>query len=235
MARPRYQLNANDWFDCLDWLDYQLQQPDWLNEPDHPVHHFGLAVLKECVTQWRDIDRPSKDLCQSTQSILEESLTMDDWGRMRKSLSARKRRRRERRRHQKSINITLTPSAHEALQEFRSLSGAATFSEALEQHLTEALSALRADRERQLTEELKEMLAPFKASRLIHLVETYLELAQTRRSLANSCKIAHQLFTKRPDRDSLRLVRDRFIEDLIWNDSHLKIPYTQLISLTDNQ
>ena len=78
MPRPRYQLNAEDWFDCLDWLDYQLQQPNWLNEPDHPVHRFGISTLKDCVVQWRDIDRPTKDLCQSTLTILEESLTMDE-------------------------------------------------------------------------------------------------------------------------------------------------------------
>lgn len=233
MPRPRYQLNADDWFDCLDWLDYQLQQPDWLNEPDHPVHGFGLAVLKECVVQWRDIGRPTADLCQSTQSILEESLTIDDWGRMRKSLSARKRRRRERQRHRKAINITLSPAAHEALQDFRALSGAATFSDALENHLVDALNNLRAHREQQLTDELKSKLSSFKASELIQQVEVYLELANSKRSLANSCKIAHHLFIKRPDRDSLRLVRDRFIEDLIWNETHLKIPYGQLISLPE--
>lgn len=231
MARPRYQINPEDWFDCLDWLDYQLQQPHWIHEPDHPIHSFGLAVLRECVVQWRDIDRPTQDLCASAQEILQDSLTMEDWSRLRKSLSARKRRRTQRKQQSKAVNITLTPAAHEALTQFRLLSGAATFSEALEDHLQEPLAQLRQLREQRLTSELKERLAKLKASEVVALVEHYLEMTLKRRSLANSCKIAHQLFLKRPDRESLRLVRDRFIEDLIWNDSHLKIAFSDLIDL----
>lgn len=223
MARPRYQINAADWFDCLDWLDHQLQQPDWLHEPDHPIHSVGLSVIKECVAQWRDIDHPSDALCRSAQDILQESLTMEDWARMRKSLSARKRRRRERQRHNRAVNITLTPQAHEALTEFRLLSGAHTFSEALEHHLQDSMITLRAQHERKLTAELQHRFQSLTTSVLLQMVEDYLELSQHRRSLANACKIAHQLYRKRPERDTLRLVRDRFIEDLVWNDTHLKV------------
>lgn len=233
MPRPRYQINATDWLDCLDWLDHQLSQPTWLTQSEHPVHEFGLKALKECVVQWRDIDRPTDDLCQSAQGILESSLTMDDWGRMRKSLSARKRRRREKRSDSKTVNITLTPAAHQALTELRDLSGAATFSDAIENHLQCAMTDLRKGREAQLIQQLKDLFRPLPASKFVKLVESYLALAQEKRSLANSCKIAQQLFMKRPERDTLKLVRDRFIEDLIWNELHLGVNYSEIEPITE--
>lgn len=228
MPRPRYQINSDDWLDILDWLEHQLNQPQWLTMHEHPIHSFGLATLKDCVVEWRTVEKPTRDLCSSAQTILEESLTMDDWGRMRKSLSARKRRRRERRQENKSINITLTPSAHRALVEFRELSGATTFSDAIENHLNNTLEDLRKQHELTLEQNIQAILKDLKASELIKMVASYLELAQTRRSLANSCKIAHQLFMKRPDRNSLVLVRDRFVEDLIWNELHLNVEYHSL-------
>ncbi len=234
MARPRYQINPQDWYDCLDWLDHQLAQPTWLTERDHPVHSIGLSTLKDCLNQWRDVDRPTLDLCQSVQDILVRSLTMEDWGRLRKSLSARKRRRRETRLAEKPINITLTPSAHQMLVEYRDLSATGTLSEAVETAIQQALVELRESRERDLERELLEFLRHFKASVLIEVVQNYLELTTTRRSLANSCKIAHQLFLKRPDRNSLRLVRDRFVEDLVWNETHLKVPYASLNLFPDD-
>jgi hypothetical protein len=228
MPRPRYQINADDWLDILDWVEHQLNQPQWLTMPEHPVHSFGLSTLKDCVVEWRSVEKPSADLCTSAQAILEESVTIEDWGRMRKSLSARKRRRRDRRQENKSINITLTPNAHRALVEFRDLSGASTFSDAIENHLQNTLADLRKQYERTLADTIHENLKGLKASELIKKVAQYLELAQSRRSLANSCKIAYQLFMKRPEKNTLALVRDRFVEDLIWNELHLSVEYHTL-------
>jgi hypothetical protein len=228
MARPRYKINPVDWLDCLDWLDHQLKQPHWITELEHPIHSFGIATLNECIAQWREVDKPTDELCQSVQEILEPSFTIEDWGRLRKSLSARKRRRKEKRLENKQINITLTPSAHHMLVEYRNMSSAATFSEAIELSMGEAMNALRVQFEQHLQAEIIESLVDKKPSEVIKLVETYLALAQERRSLANSCKIAHQLFLKRPERETLRLTRDRFAEDLVWNEVHLKITYKSL-------
>lgn len=228
MARPRYRITEADWLDCLDWFDHQLSQPHWLTEPDHPIHSFGLATLKECLTQWREVEKPSRELLDSVQEILEPSFSMEDWGRLRKSLSARKRRRREKRLEVKPVNITLTPESHHLLVEYRDLSNASTFSEAIELAMQNALTTIRAQFEKELHLEVMESLKGLKASEIIKTVEDYLELAQEKRSLANSCKIAYQLFRKRPDRDSLTLVCDRFAEDLVWNEVHLKISYKKL-------
>ena len=228
MARPRYRINRKDWLDCLDWLDHQLSLPDWVLKEGHPIHSFGLMTLRDCLNQWREVKKPTDELCDSVQEILEASFTIEDWGRLRKSLSARKRRRQEARIDEKPINITLTPSAHQMLVEFRDLSSSATFSEAVESAIRQALVELQHQQEHDLTKTLLNHCQSLKASELIAQVERYLQRTEQKRSLANSCNIAHQLFLKRPDRSSLQLVRDRFIEDLIWNQVHLKISYQSL-------
>ena len=228
MARPRYQINRQDWLDSLDWLDHQLASPVWLTIEEHPVHQLGLMTLRECLNQWRDVSKPTDELCASVQEILDSSLTLDDWGRLRKSLSARKRRRREQRIEEKQVNITLTPSAHQALVDYRDLSTSATFSEAIENAVRHALAELQENQEKHLNVELLDHCKVLKASELIAMVKLYLERTERNRSLANACKIALLLFLKSPDRSSLRLVRDRFIEDLIWNQTHLKINYRSL-------
>ncbi len=233
MARPRYQINRRDWLDCLDWLEHQLALPHWLTMDEHPIHQLGLMTLQECLYQWREVATPTDELCQSVQKILDTSLTIDDWGRLRKSLSARKRRRHQKRIDEKQVNITLTPSAHQMLVDYRDMASCATFSEALESAISHALDELRESQVKDLNLVLLELTQTLKASELITMVEDYLTRSEQKRSLANSCKIAHQLFLKRPDRSSLRLVRDRFIEDLIWNQVHLKIGYQSLGLFTD--
>jgi hypothetical protein len=233
MARPRYKITETDWLDCLDWFEHQLNQPHWLTKVDHPIHGFGLATLKECLVQWREIDKPSKELLASVQEILEPSFTLEDWGRLRKSLSARKRRRREKRLEAKPVNITLTPDSHRLLVEYRDLSGAATFSDAINLAMQKAIVDIRVNFEKRLHTEIIDRLKQLKASDIVKTVEGYLALAREKRSLANSCKIAHQLFIKRPDRESLRLVCDRFSEDLVWNEVHLKVSYLSLINFPD--
>jgi hypothetical protein len=228
MARPRYRITETDWLDCLDWFEHQTNQPHWVEKPDHPIHSFGLATLKECLAQWREVEQPTRELLDSVQEILEPSFTLEDWGRLRKSLSARKRRRRERRLEVKPVNITLSPESHRLLVEYRDLSNASTFSDAVEQVLQNALTDIRVQFEKTLQMEIMDRLKSLKASEIIKTVEAYLDLAQEKRSLANSCKIAYQLFIKRPERDTLRLVCDRFAEDLVWNEIHLKISYKTL-------
>jgi len=156
------------------------------------------------------------------------SLDNDDWGRLRKSLSAKKRRRREKRLDTKPVNITLTSAAHQILNDFKDLSGSSTLSDAIELGFQQAIDDLRAKKEVSMAEDIMALLRTYKASEIIKIVEKYLLLAKERRSLANSCKIAYQLFTKRPDRNSLKLVCDRFAEDLVWNEIHLKISHQQL-------
>ena len=68
----------------------------------------------------------------------------------------------------------------------------------------------------------------FKASDLVKIIENYLNLAVTRRSLANSCKIAQKMFLTRPDRTAYEMMMERFVEDLVWNSVHLKISYQTL-------
>lgn len=214
--------------DCLGWLDYQLSRPTWLTLPDHPVHTFGLSTLKESVAAWRACEHPSSEQCDALQQALEAALTSADWGRLRKSLYARKRRRRQHDRVDKAVTISLTPAAHQALVELRDLAQAETFSDAIEHSLQSTITELRQQKESSLQEELKALFKPIPASKFVALVEAYLSYAQEKRSLANSCKIAHQLFKKRPERDTLKLVRDRLLEDLVWNETHLNIPFRQL-------
>ncbi|WP_320822765.1 hypothetical protein [Reinekea sp.] len=233
MARRRYQINATDWFDCLDWLDYQLTLPDWLSRPDHPIHGVGIAGLKDHLMQWRAIEPPHKDLYQSAQLVLNEALQDDDWGRLRKALSAKKRRRREKRLDTQPINITLSAAAHELLLDYKQLSGALTLSDAIEQGLQPGMLELAQRHEQELLAELLERVGHIKASELVKIIENYLKLAVARRSLANSCKIARQLFLKRPDRGTYKLMMERFVEDLVWNNVHLKIHYREFELFTE--
>ena len=228
MARPRYQITSDDWLDCLDWVDHQLSLPLWIEQPEHPIHTIGLASLKNKLDQWRQQQFPSTQIRTEAQELLEQAFTIDDWGRLRKALSARKRRRREERLEQKAVNVTLTPDAHKMITEYRNLTACQTISEAIEHALQDALAQARGNAAQVLNEQIMQQLMPLKASEIVQLVAAYLELAGQQRSLANSCKIAFQLFSKRPDRESLKLLCDRFSEDLIWNQVHLHITYDSL-------
>jgi hypothetical protein len=228
MARPRYQITEYDWLDCLDWIDHQINQPHWLEQADHPIHTLGIAKIQRHLSQWRTAQYPTKTALKHAQSILEQVFTIDDWGRLRKALSARKRRRREQRIEQKSVNITLTPNAHRMIIEYRNLTGCQTISEAIEHALNDVLREAAENAEQVLSERVMQQLMCLKASEIVEVVAKYLDIAAQRRTLANSCKIAFQLFSKRPGRDSLKLLCDRFCEDLIWNQVHLNISYDSL-------
>ena len=228
MARPRYHLNARDWLDCLDWLDYQLTLPDWLGQPEHPIHRTGIASLKSHLNHWRSIDSPNDELFQAAQLVLVKVFDDDDWGRLRRALSAKKRRRRDRRLDTQPVNITLSAEAHRLLLDYKFLSGALTLSDAIEQGLQPGMLELEQQHEQDLFAELLQRMDQFKASDLVKIIENYLNLAVTRRSLANSCKIAQKMFLTRPDRTAYEMMMERFVEDLVWNSVHLKISYQTL-------
>jgi hypothetical protein len=233
MPGRRYQINATDWFDCLAWLDYQLSRPDWPARPEHPIHGVGIAGLKNHLTQWRVTETTHKGLYQSAQLVLNDALQDDDWDRLRKALSAIKRRRQENRLDTQPANITLSAAAHELLLDYKQLSGALTLSDALEQGLQPGMLELAQRHEQKLLAELLERVGHIKASELVKIIENYLKLAVARRSLANSCKIARQLFLKRPDRGTYKLMMERFVEDLVWNSVHLKIDYREFELFTE--
>lgn len=228
MGRPRYKVNPDDWSDTLDWLNNQLGQPEWLVNGDHPIHRFGIVALRECLVEWQMVSHPTEALCGSAQAILTEALHDDDWARLRKALSARRRRRRERRGDQKSVNITLSPIAHAHLVELKEISGFSTLSETLETALPEATKQAKSAKAKQLSAEILTRLKALKPIDQVLLIEKYLTKTQERRSLANACKIAYQLFRKRSDADSLKLLQERFVEDLVWNELHLSISYLTL-------
>lgn len=228
MARPKYKINRKDWLDCLDWLSYQLTLPKWLEQPKHSIHDMGIPALMDCVNQWRDVVNPSDELCSAAQTILDNALEAEDWARLRKALSAKKRRRKEKRYDTSPINITLTPEAHKVLIEFKALIGEETISSAIIEGLRETISKLTASNEVERTKLIQQTLKTYRASELVQLVGNYLNRSDERKSLANSCKIAFQLFQKRPDKTSFNMILDRFVEDIVWNETHLKIDLAEM-------
>ncbi|MFQ3281496.1 hypothetical protein [Reinekea sp.] len=228
MARPKYKINRKDWLDCLDWLSYQLTLPKWLEQPKHSIHDMGIPALMDCVNQWRDVAVPSDELCTAAQKILDNALESEDWARLRKALSAKKRRRKEKRYDTSPINITLTPEAHKVLIEFKELIGEDTISSAIIEGLRESISKLSANNAVERTKQIQQTLKTYRASELVQLVGNYLNRSDERKSLANSCKIAFQLFQKRPDKTSFNMILDRFVEDIVWNETHLKIDLAEM-------
>jgi hypothetical protein len=228
MARPKYKINRKDWLDCLDWLSYQLTLPKWLEQPKHSIHDMGIPALMDCVNQWRDIVNPSDELCSAAQTILDNALETEDWARLRKALSAKKRRRKEKRYDTSPVNITLTPEAHKVLIEFKELIGEETISSAIIEGLRETIGKLTATNEVERTKLFQKTLKTYRASELVQLVGNYLNRSDERKSLANSCKIAFQLFQKRPDKTSFNMILDRFVEDIVWNETHLKIDLAEM-------
>ena len=228
MARPKYRINRADWLDCLDWLSYQMTLPKWLEFPKHSIHDMGIPALIDCVNQWRDVVTPTDELCDAAQHILDNALEADDWARLRKALSAKKRRRKEKRYDTSPVNITLTPEAHRVLIEFKTLIGEETISSAITEGLKEAMTQLTAANEIARTKLLQRTLKTYRASELVQLVGNYLNRSDERKSLANSCKIAFQLFQKRPDKNSFNMILDRFVEDIVWNETHLKIGLVEM-------
>jgi hypothetical protein len=228
MARPKYKINPTDWLDCLDWLSYQLTLPKWLELPKHSIHDMGIPALLDCINQWREVKNPSEELCDAAQSILDNALEAEDWSRLRKALSAKKRRRKEKRHDSSPINITLTPEAHRVLLEFKDLTGEDTISNAIIEGLKDMIGQMTAASEQLRTKTLKQALKSYRASELVKLVGDYLNKSDERKSLANSCKIAFQLFQKRPDKNSFNMIIERFIEDIVWNETHLKISLDEM-------
>lgn len=228
MARPKYKMNRTDWLDCLDWLSYQLTLPKWLEQPKHSIHDMGIPALMECVNQWRDVVNPSDELCSAAQKVLDNALEAEDWARLRKALSAKKRRRKEKRFDTSPVNITLTADAHKILIEFKELIGEETISSAIIEGLRDSMIQLTANNEVARTKLLQQTLKTYRASELVQLVGNYLNRSDERKSLANSCKIAFQLFQKRPDKTSFNMILDRFVEDIVWNETHLKIGLAEM-------
>lgn len=223
MARPRYKINAIDWLDCLDWLDYQSQRSDWILIEEHPIHEIGVYSLQEKIARWRKIEFPSVSDFRKVQQVIDHSLTDEDRSRMRKSLSAKKRRRKDKRLQIKPVNITLTPEAHRVLVEFKELSNINTLSEAVEVGLISALKNLKARQEMNRTKELSVKFASISPEDLVAYIQRYLAQTEVNKSLANTCKVAYQMFIQTPGNSTTELLVDRLVEDLIWNETHLKI------------
>jgi len=221
MARPRFHITPDDWFDTLDWLEYQLSQPGWLLNDAHPVHQQGLAYLTERIHQCRFVQSPTHPDCDALQTLLEHNLDRPDWDRLRKTLSARRRRRREKRLAQSPVNLTLSTQAHHWLKQLARAGQYTTLSDAL----TETLPGLVAELEQRVQIELKAQLektiANWTELDLIKATGRYLEAARSDRSLATACRIAFQWHQRDPDRHKTQMLRDRFIEDLVWNQVHL--------------
>lgn len=195
---------------------------------DHPIHQIGISRLQEKLSEWRVIEHPSKELCQDVQFILQNALDEDDWARLRKSLSAKRRRRRERRLQQKPVNITLTPEAHLVLAEYKRLANIETLSQAIESGLTAALAELKIKVESEQINRLRETFAGMKNEVFQSIASSYIKLSLERRNLANSCKIAMQLYEQNPDGETLNMLKLRLAEDLAWNELHLNVSVSSL-------
>ncbi|MHA7878253.1 MAG: hypothetical protein ACX931_00550 [Saccharospirillum sp.] len=233
MARPRYHLRPSDWFDVLDWLTYQLNQPDWLTNPEHPVHRSGIRHLADRVEQLRHVSVPTHPDCQLLQAYLNECLARHDWDKLRKTLSARRRRRREKRTQQAPINVTLSPDAHHWLKQLVRAGGFATLSEAVEGTLPDLVATLESQARDHRYQDLAGHFARYDAPALCGAVEYYLEQTSHQRSLATACRIAYQWYLGAPDAHKEALLRERFLEDLVWNESHLGWPVAVFLSDLD--
>lgn len=230
MPRPRFRIGADDWFDALDWLDYQLSQPTWLLAEQHPIHHYGLASFKEQCRQFREVTEPGQGHCDDLQAILNEVLERSDWDRLRKTLSARRRRRREKRTNQGPVNLTLSGQAHQWLKQLAQAGQYSTLSEALEQQLPDLVAQLEADIQAERALAIEAELQPWPQDRLLAAIEAYLAQAANERSLATACRIAYQWYQREPDITKAALLRERFIEDLVWNEAHLKRPASEFLA-----
>lgn len=231
MPRPRFRIGADDWFDALDWLDYQLSQPSWLLAEQHPIHRFGLAHFKQECRQFREVEEPGQGHCDDLQAILNDVLERTDWDRLRKTLSARRRRRREKRTNQGPVNLTLSGQAHQWLKQLAQAGQYRTLSEALEQQLPDLVAQLEADVQAKRALAIEAELQPWPQHRLLQAIEAYLAQAANERSLATACRIAYQWYQREPDNTKAGLLRERFIEDLVWNEAHLKRPASEFLAV----
>lgn len=221
MPRPRYRIRPEDWFDVLDWVEYQLKQPDWLTDPEHPVHEQGITNLAQRIEQLRLVSTPTYPDCGLLQRLLNDCLPRYDWDKLRKSLSARRRRRRERRTRQAPVNLTLTPDAHHWMKQLVRAGGFATLSDALESTLPDLVAALESQAREARYQDLATILDQYDSAALCRAVEFYLEQTSEHRSLATACRIAYQWYLGAPDAHKEGLLRERFLEDLVWNETHL--------------
>ncbi|WP_394169340.1 hypothetical protein [Saccharospirillum alexandrii] len=230
MARPRFHITPDDWFDTLDWLEYQLSQPGWLLDEAHPVHQQGLAHLTERLHQCRYVQSPTHPDCDALQTLLEQNLDRPDWDRLRKTLSARRRRRREKRLAQSPVNLTLTTQAHHWLKQLARAGRFATLSDALVDALPAMVADLEAHAQKTLKTDLEQTLASWTELDLIANADQYLTAARNDRSLATACRIAFQWYQRDPDRHKAQMLKERFIEDLVWNQIHLGKPATAYLT-----
>lgn len=221
MPRPRFHITPDDWFDTLDWIEYQLSQPGWLLDEEHPVHKQGLAHLTERIHQCRYVQTPTHPDCDGLQALLEHNLDRSDWDRLRKTLSARRRRRRERRLAQSPVNLTLSTQAHNWLKQLARAGQYTTLSDALVATLPRLVAELESQAQANLKAKLERALANWTEFDLIRAVDQYLENARADRSLATACRIAFQWHQREPDRHKAQMLKERFIEDLVWNEVHL--------------
>lgn len=231
MPRPRFAICPDDWFDTLGWLEFQLSRPEWLVQEFHPIHEIGLAEFTDRVRQLRQVVQPSHPDCDGLQDLLTSALERSDWDRLRKTLSARRRRRRERRLNQSPVNLTLTPHAHHWLKQLMQAGGHDTLSDALEAHLPDIVAELELRLQRHRYDVIEAELRAWSTSKLLVAIERYLTRAQQQRSLATACRIAYQWYQRDPDPTKESLMRERFIEDLVWNESHLKRPAHEFVTI----
>ncbi len=235
MPRPRFVISPDDWFDTLDWLAHQLNQPAWLLAEQHPIHQLGLATFHDRIRQCRYATQPTYPDCEALQTLLTDHLTRADWDRLRKTLSARRRRRRERRLDQAPVNLTLTPQAHHWLKQLTQAGGFGTLSEALEESLSEMVAQLEIRNQEERQQQVEALLQDWPRAQVMRAIEAYLHQASIERSLATACRIAYQWYQREPDRHKESLLRERFIEDLVWNETHLKRPAKDFLALDESQ
>ena len=149
---------------------------------------------------------------------------------MRKTLSARRRRRREKRLAQSPVNLTLTSQAHHWLKQLARAGRFATLSDALVAVLPALVADLEARAQETLKTDLEQTLASWTELDLIASADQYLAAARSDRSLATACRIAFQWHQRDPDRHKAKMLKERFIEDLVWNQIHLGKPATAYLS-----
>jgi len=89
---------------------------------------------------------------------------------------------------------------------------------------------LEAHAQKTLKTDLEQTLASWTELDLIANADQYLTAARNDRSLATACRIAFQWHQRDPDRHKAQMLKERFIEDLVWNQIHLGKPATAYLS-----
>jgi hypothetical protein len=129
------------------------------------------------------------------------------------------------------VNLTLSTQAHHWLKQLARAGQFNTLSEALAQSLPSLVSDIEQQAKVQLEAKLTLVIENWLEFDLIRVVDSYLNQAKTDRRLATACRIAFHWHQRDPDRHKANMLKERYIEDLVWNEIHLGRPALGFLQL----